>query len=111
MKTILELQQETAEKFDEAVLRGELFEEYLDYDHLPYQAMKQDAVKSFLSSSQQSAYDLGCKVTMERVREEVENLNKYYGNPKGGLMVYDKDLLDVLSILSPTPESDLSTKE
>lgn len=69
-KTIQELQQETAEKFD---MQKMLFTNgglYSLLDYPPHDMVLDEVeVKKFMSNAQQSAYDLGCEVTMERMRK------------------------------------------
>ncbi len=68
MKTIQELQQESVRKLDEKFVSiSGVAGEPREWMSLAHDRVQE--LKSFLSSSQQSAYDLGCEVTMERMRK------------------------------------------
>ena len=106
MKTIQELQQETAEKFDMAktlFTNGGLYS-LLDYP--PHDMVLDEVeVKKFMSNAIQSAYDLGCEVTMERVREWAKDKRvlEVGVDPRGLLEKQRRNALidDLLTSLSP----------
>ncbi len=99
MKTIQELQQETAEKWNNTVFPSKEDGDSIEHMDIGYKNFFKE-----IASDQQSAYDLGCEVTMERVRGLV--------NPALEGEIISKMAQFKLDIaLSPTPESDLIAKK
>lgn len=128
MKTIQELQQETAEKWNNTVFPSKEDGDSIEHMDIGYKNFFKE-----IASDQQSAYDLGCEVTMERVREEVNEMWEFLDDSwsdnmanrmsDGRVFLTPEELekaksavislikMNLSETLSLTPESDLIAKK